>query len=488
VLAYVNRKTFQTPTEKAAVQEKRNSLRRQLDKWREIQVVYMPGAVAFRGATFDADAGEMPYDNHPELVRLWLPSQIPASHRAPACLAGIVSKEQRLRIAQVHDALLELRHSRRVYRGVLNHYKIHVAGTGQRMATKSQAIIINSANRIKRACTRYRACRAALLALDPNGSWTQKYLELKPEDNRGPGKEEHERGLGDGSYTQLWIWQVSPNVPGHASRSSGSENPEELSIEEFHVAMRVEWAQIQARAERWEEEYELIRMEMVRTWLFLEHKALEWDQRKDIEQEVPIDLARGLTAYAVKQAAVYRSLARNFLSDWLSTVNELKLSCAWFYDDTMFILRQIGRDPTKFLLEWDLISAELGLPPTAALHAQSSDRLSPVTGPVTAPAPAASSTSASIPNPTPQRPLPRSSTRAPSSHPLAGIVPQHARSESQGGGFPQDLRPRQALHRGTNYDESDGESQSSEDAGDDYIDEEEKEDYNSDDLDIDLDD
>jgi hypothetical protein len=389
----------------------------------------------------------------------------------------------------VHDSLLELRRARRVHQGVLNHYKIHVAGTGQRMVTKSRATIINSANRITRACTRYNACRAALLELDPKGAWITKYLELKPEDNRGPGKEADERGLGDGSYTASWIWFVSPNAPNHASES-GSAELTNLSMDEFHDAMRAEWAQLQARAERWEEEYDLIKMEMVRTWLFLENKATEWDKRADVKRDVPIDVARGLIAYAAKQGLVYRSLARSFLLQWLLIMQTLQLSCAWFYDETMFIIRQVDGNPAKFLSEWALVSTELGLPPIAA-HSQprasGGSSLAAASAPYTQSNPTAD---ASVPDPRPRRPLPRSSgiKGMVANHPApSSLESQLVDSQGQSDNSIRQLRPHKVWGINNTSQESDKESEGSDDVGDDYIDEE-KESYNSDDLEFDYDD
>ena len=65
-------------------------------------------------------------------------------------------------------------------------------------------------NRITKFVARYRASYQALLQLDPTGDWQEMFLELKDGDNRGPGKEPDEEGVGDGSYFHLWILLLNP--------------------------------------------------------------------------------------------------------------------------------------------------------------------------------------------------------------------------------------------------------------------------------------
>lgn len=513
---YVNRKKFRTPTEKSVVQEKRNTIRRQLEKWRDVQQVYMPGVSVLRGTDTDPDAQNSLLENRSELAKLWLPSQIPTSHRTTTCFRGIEMKERRFRLAQVHDALCELRRARRVYRGVMNHFKIDVAGTGQSMITRTRTITINAGNRITRSFNRYVACRAALLSLDPNGEWTKKYLVLLPEDNRGPSRDidDDETGEGyrnkpdkvyhtkpgegqriqpgEGYRMPSWIWLVSPNAPvfngssvslGPSVGSSMSADQMKLSLKEFNDAMRSEWAQIQARAERWEEEYELTKMEMVRTWLFLQSKANEWEGRQVLNRNVPTGVGQGLVAYAVKQAAISRSLAHKFLFQWLRTVKILDIDHTWFYVETQSILHQLQMDPTLFRSEWNSISSSLTLPEFSPEE--------PVQPPVTT-----TTTSSSIPEPSsaptasatrPKRPIPKASrTRAPrfSIAPLDLVATS---TIAEGSGALRQLRPRQNPSYQDDSSE-DGSQADPEAKNDNYEETGEQDEYDSDDLDIECDD
>lgn len=325
LLAFVNRKTIRTQTEKAAVQEKRNTLRRQIEKWHDIQRVYMPGLAALRGHDTDPDARESMNEERPEVTKLWLPSNLPESHRNAACLRGVVLKEKRLRHAQVSDALVELRRSHRVQKRVWDHFKVSVAGTGQRQMTRSRAILHGCTRRIEHTFQRYNAVRASLLKLDPTGTWKETYRELSSKENKGPTRGDDEPG--DGDWTPSWIWTVSID-PELAGQRTGENSQEEMN-REYNDAMRVEWATIVARADRWEEEYELLLMEMGRTLKFFEWKAGEWDRRADETIDVPNDISRGLIAYAHKQAAVYRYLAQRAISRFKPVLDDLKERPDW---------------------------------------------------------------------------------------------------------------------------------------------------------------
>lgn len=90
--------------------------------------------------------------------------------------------------------------------------------------------------------------------------------------------------------------------------------------------MRVEWARSVARAERWEEEFELLAMEMWRTLVFLEWKAHDWENRAKQRPGVSVDLQRGLDAYASKQARIFRDLGKTFRDQWMALMTSLKLT------------------------------------------------------------------------------------------------------------------------------------------------------------------
>ncbi len=72
------------------------------------------------------------------------------------------------------------------------------------------------------------------------------------------------------------------------------------------------------RADRWQEEVLLIKEEMQCVLAFLEWKAVWWTEEGARDLDVRPDIADGIRAYAAKQAAINRALARSFEMHWES--------------------------------------------------------------------------------------------------------------------------------------------------------------------------
>lgn len=286
----------------------------------------MPGVAALQGTDTDPDSHLTDKDERPETTKLWLPSGIPASHRSNACVRGVPEKESRLRLAQLQDALVELRRARRVRKGASLFFDIHIAGTGQRPATRHWESIQSIENRIDRAVKRYRSARAAMKFLNPRGEWQKEFLELTDTDNRGPGRGPEDGILGEGSFVVSWIWLA----PGSASRIATEDSP--ITIEEVNEGMRVEWARTLARAERWAEEVLLVVAEMERSLKFLGWKADWWATEKGLRHSVPPEVRNGLDAFANSQIAVYRHLAVSFARRWVPLLTSNGIECGWASD------------------------------------------------------------------------------------------------------------------------------------------------------------
>lgn len=101
------------------------------------------------------------------------------------------------------------------------------------------------------AVLRYRAARIALLRLDPDGEWQDRYRELRDEDNHGPTLDKDDEPMnrcnwrkkkgGEGFYEVSWIWLTV-------------SEPDDPNSDKYSASMLVQWTQMLARAERWEEE------------------------------------------------------------------------------------------------------------------------------------------------------------------------------------------------------------------------------------------
>jgi len=259
-----------------------------------------------------------------ESAKLWLPSQLDAAERDSLCLGGVIASEKELRFGQLHDSLNELRRARRNRSGLIIFHHVQLAGEGTKTQTKSQGVMRTVQERIDRAVQRYRAARAALLCLDPSGSWQELYRVLEDRDNRGPGKELIEKTTSDGQYTLSWIWLSNP------SATAGDLVQSTISPDEVNEDMRVEWAQCMARADRWEEEAILLQEEMRRVVSFLDWKSKDWVSKVNARASVvKPEIRSGLSAYARKQASVFGNLAIRFCERWCSALISLSLSHAW---------------------------------------------------------------------------------------------------------------------------------------------------------------
>jgi hypothetical protein len=237
--------------------------------------------------------------------------------------------EQQLRTAQLQDSLIELCRVRRIQYSLLMNHQTQIAGEGQRPSTRSCTVASTVDERIAKFTQRYRAAYTALLQLDPAGTWQETYLKLKDEDNQGPGKEDHEKSLGDGSYTFSWIWLLNPracNVDG----GEVAHGEDSASDEEVNEVMWVQWATSQARMQRWAEEVELLQEEMRQVVMFLEWKSEDWLAKRDVRlTSASSGVQSGLSAYARKQATIYHDLAVSFVRLWCPTLIAHNLEHSW---------------------------------------------------------------------------------------------------------------------------------------------------------------
>lgn len=299
---------------------------RQIKKWQKLQIVYMPGILATLFQASDDNTQDNDVETA-ENVPLLLPSSLDSESRKRICLQRVEEYECEMRLAQLKDSLIELRHTRKVRRRLLVNHYTQVAGQGQRVNTRSRSAMNIVEARITKFVERYRVAYQALLQLDPTGSWQETFLELKDCDNRGPGKEAEEEGVGDGSYFRSWIWLSNPRALGTAD---GDVVEEGASDEEVNEMLRVEWTTSVARLERWAEEVELLQEEMRRVVMFLEWKSADWLAKVDARGENPTsDIQSGLRAYAQKQAAIFHNLAMSFAKFWRPTLVSYGLQHSW---------------------------------------------------------------------------------------------------------------------------------------------------------------
>ncbi|PBK63572.1 hypothetical protein ARMSODRAFT_1023775 [Armillaria solidipes] len=328
-----------------AIKEQRSVLKEKLRNWLVLQSIYMPGLVQYF-----TEIGEPPGDNDdedPEVVKLWLPSDLPAERQA-ICMEGLPAIEERLRAVQCLDALNGIRHTLRLKTRMIHFRNKNMCG--QRPSTRARAVIDGVHQRALTFTTKYCVARAAKLQLLGPGEWeeTLQVLENKDiwsytdverkkwdPDRRGNNEDDDEPvhasdeeeeeelnlevderdpkdGMGETRRTLSWIWRTMP-----VNIEDGTDQNEEI--------LRAEWCKSRARARRSTEEVLLLQEEMCCILKFLTWK-LDWWTDRQSRRDVGGDdgLGEGLAAFALEQAKLQLALKAKFKTLWKTPLQDIE--------------------------------------------------------------------------------------------------------------------------------------------------------------------
>ncbi|KAJ6463650.1 hypothetical protein C8R47DRAFT_992586 [Mycena vitilis] len=301
----------------------RRAFFKKLGRFRKLQEVYMSRAVQELEAEEDARDSELP-PPQAEDIKLYLPSGLRTGDRESGCRKGLPEKEALLREGQCRDALAQLQTRLHAKRHLLDHREDGNV-VGQRAATRSYTLIGRIGERVDAAAAKYRRSRLALIALQGREAATT-FRELKAADVQLDEEREIDakarRKLGEiGSSRHRRKGPALSSKEKHFSwiwTEGGGPGEDEVQLHDFVViAVRVEWSKAKARKERWEEEVELLREEMKRVLRFLRWRAQWWETRRGTRRtNVSQELRGGLEAYAARQAAGAREIARRFKTSW----------------------------------------------------------------------------------------------------------------------------------------------------------------------------
>ena len=188
----------------------RNLLSQSIRKYHECRSVCIPGL-----APTNCGEDDERLETQPEVLKLWLPSQLPSEHRAAWCLPGIPYLEFRFRYAQTDDILANLCCHIKLFQLSRDQNTKHIKSTSS--TTRSQGILDGFRGKIDRLASQYKYARQALLALDPQEkfapSWKKYFLELTTNDLRAPMRNNGKSS--EGKFQPTWIWAVSraPPIP-----------------------------------------------------------------------------------------------------------------------------------------------------------------------------------------------------------------------------------------------------------------------------------
>ncbi|KAI9056575.1 hypothetical protein FKP32DRAFT_1616036 [Trametes sanguinea] len=310
-----------TSSKKLAIHERRNALRRKLQKYRELQGVYMPLSVPL----FANDPDCCTDTESIEDVRVGLPSEIAPTHRSAVCPSRLSDMEAHLREAQCRDALRDLRNKLHVIDHLYRYKQTNVRHQGPN--TRVRADLASQDAKKDRAAEKYRRARRAKLALSGPGPWELELRVLQDadiraiEDDDPEEVERRKRKRGDkgatseGHRTLSWIW-----------RGADSDNPHAVTD-----SIRVEWLKARARKMRWEEECALLPEEMRRVLATLKYEEEAWLKRRTARRSADSSLQEGLVAFAEKQARMRHRMRATFVAICrpLATGAKAKLGEEW---------------------------------------------------------------------------------------------------------------------------------------------------------------
>ncbi|EIW81617.1 hypothetical protein CONPUDRAFT_73294 [Coniophora puteana RWD-64-598 SS2] len=275
-----------TADERSQFEQRRTSLRREISRLQEVQRAYMPGVETL---ITQKDGNS---DHEPEKVILWMPSSLNAEARK-ICTHDIANTELELREAECHAALEKIRSLIQTK----YHFQIYrnLNVRGQKKSSRARTLIDEYERKIRVVHSKYEHAHTAFLSLKGPGHSGLELKILTKADIRAlneptmepvtPRRRARvvEQGLGEGQRIISWIWTMK----GISGTDSGRHEQEGL---------RVEWLKARARAQRWEEEVDLLKEEMRRVRAFLEHRAQWWDERSILDKDTAILQATERTA------------------------------------------------------------------------------------------------------------------------------------------------------------------------------------------------
>ncbi|KDQ33848.1 hypothetical protein PLEOSDRAFT_1073975 [Pleurotus ostreatus PC15] len=305
-----------SPKELAEIEQRRNTLLHDIMTWRAIQLAYMPCVATLLASPDSLANADNTSHTSAEQLPLFLPSGIPSE--ALSTVQVHANNEIRYRLAQAEDGLAGIRRQRRVLHSVYQFKKLNVSGTGNKPNTRIRSVFDKVNKKIAGLAQRYRAACAALLILDPQGTWVGRLRELADGDIRGPGREGSDPR--NSYFEPSWIWLVAP---------APNTDVDETQEPAFDETMRIEWAKTKARADRWVEELQLVQEEMRRSLQFLAWKADWWCEQATRRGNIPPAVSSGLSAYALKQASFLRALLQDSVDIWLPALSARGLTPSW---------------------------------------------------------------------------------------------------------------------------------------------------------------
>ena len=153
-------KKYATQKQLADLEEKRQVLISRINKWREIQLSYIPG---IKSLVANTTSKLLSAALTAEEIPLFLPSSLSSNLQTTPGFAKSLAHEVQLRIAQANDALADICHNLRTISGLWQFKKVNISGTGNRPNTCMRSLFNRFNHRMRQSVLCYRAARSALI-------------------------------------------------------------------------------------------------------------------------------------------------------------------------------------------------------------------------------------------------------------------------------------------------------------------------------------
>ncbi|KAF8429324.1 hypothetical protein L210DRAFT_3418879 [Boletus edulis BED1] len=294
-----------TDTQKAYLQQRANALKRRMDAWAKIQLLFIPGVASLRDMAEESSRiASSDLLQRPETFPLLLPSAIA---RRVACDQALEQMEWKFREGQAHDTLNELRQALRSQSYMLKFKDRFIRGQGAN--TRAQNCLKNVDAKVRATAAKYRAAHHALTVLSDllgKVGWKHILRPLADEDIRSMTQGVDD-SRSEGRRRLSWIWLVCGYSDSHV------ENEDDAGVQE---AIRIEWCRTRTRAYCWTEEVDLLFEEQERILRFLCWHATWWRDKENAWTVNDPALQEGLRAYAERQATIRQDLKRTFEHMW----------------------------------------------------------------------------------------------------------------------------------------------------------------------------
>ena len=349
-----------TTTRAAELQQKCNTLWHHINKWHDIQLLYMPGVTHAQAlwesgqllltpspSSFSTPAtssshsisysndsasvtpsSNMVMSEQPEIILLFLPSQLPELLWQSGCVPGLVEKEKQLQVAQADGVLGELKQLLHISATICDYKWVQVGGISQKVNTRARNLLEQFHQKPLCCARRYMVAYNALCALDPGGDWSAWLHFLDHvKDVRSPHQDHDEETAkgkceAEGTGQLSWIWRVQ--LPLRVSTEIGD-------------SMHVKWAKSRAQAMWWGEEIILLQEEMHRVIQYLDWKSQWWKELCIGRSDAHPETHHSQATYAHKQANTFWNMGLSFAQKWYPLMLKHNMKVDWLSEYTPFV-------------------------------------------------------------------------------------------------------------------------------------------------------